>query len=138
MNDTVIAYLTYLAIAVPLTVFVARTLHRHGALFLRDVFHGNERLADAVNHLLVVGFYLLNLGYVSLYLRASEPVEGGEAIVELVSRKVGVVAIILGVVHLANVWVFNTLRRNAAVAHGTDLPLATDEYTTVVDAGVVR
>jgi hypothetical protein len=138
MTDTLIAYLLYLAIAVPLTIFVARTLSRHGALFLRDVFRGNDRLADAVNHLLVVGFYLLNLGYVSLYLRTEGAVVGGEDVIELVSKKVGVVAIVLGVVHLANVWVFNTLRRNAVFATDTALPVTTDEFTAVADAGAAR
>ncbi len=132
MNDTFLAYLIYLAVTVPLVVAVARTLHRHGALFLREVFHGNEPLADAVNHLLVVGFYLLNLGYVSLFLRTDESISGAEAVVELVSKKAGVVAIVLGVVHLANVWVFNRLHRNAVLQRQTELPLAADEYTTVV------
>ncbi len=131
MNDTFIAYLLYLVITVPLVVFVARTLHRHGAIFLREVFDGNESLAGAVNHLLVVGFYLLNLGYVSLFLRTDEAIAGGEGVLELVSKKVGVVAIILGAVHLANVWVFNVLRRNAVHRRDDVLPVATDEWTEV-------
>lgn len=131
MNDTTIAYLIYLALAVPLVVVVAHTLQRHGALFLREVFRGNDELAKAVNHLLVIGFYLLNLGYVSLFLRTSDPVVGGEEILEMVSRKIGIVAIVLGVVHLLNVWVFNTLRRNAVFQQQTDLPLTTDEFTEV-------
>jgi hypothetical protein len=134
MNDTFIAYLLYLAITVPLIIGVARTLSKHGGLFLRDVFHGNDNLAGAVNHLLVVGFYLLNLGYVSLFLRTGDTVVGGEGILELVSKKVGVVAIVLGVVHLANVWVFNTLRRNAAFQQRTELPVTTDEWTEVASS----
>lgn len=132
MNDTFIAYLIYLAVTVPLVVYVARTLSRHGAIFLREVFHGNDALASAVNHLLVVGFYLLNLGYVSLFLRADRTVQGGEEVLEMVSQKVGVVAIVLGVVHLANVWIFNALRRNAMFQNQTELPLQADEYTDVV------
>ena len=131
MNDTSIAYLIYLAVSVPLVVYVARTLHRHGTIFLREVFRGNDGLADAVNHLLVVGFYLLNLGYVSLFLRTDDEVVGGEGVLELVSKKVGIVAIVLGIVHLANVWVFNTLRRNATFQQRTELPVDADEWTEV-------
>lgn len=133
MNQTVIAYLLYASIAVPLTVFVARTLHRHGALFLREVFGGNQQLADGVNHLLVVGFYLLNLGYVALFLRTDKAVVGATEVVELVSRKVGVVSIVLGVVHLANVFVFNRLRRNATLQQSTELPLVPEAWTPVAD-----
>lgn len=132
MNDTFVAYLIYLAVAVPLVVYVARTLSRHGDVFLREVFHGNDALARAVNHLLVVGFYLLNLGYVSLFLRTDESVHGGEEVLELVSRKVGVVAIVLGVVHLANVWTFNALRRNAVFQRHVELPVDAVDQTEVV------
>src|SRR5947209_19360890 len=69
MTIEIATYLLYLAISVALTVWVARTLHKNGRIFLVDVFHGNEPLADSVNHLLVVGFYLINLGYVSLALK---------------------------------------------------------------------
>ena len=131
MNQTVLAYLLYTAIAVPLTVFVARTLHRHGALFLRQVFPGNVGLADAVNHLLVVGFYLLNLGYVALFLRTDATVEGAADMIELVSRKVGVVSIVLGTVHLANVYVFNRFRRNAEQQQATGMPVEPDGWTNV-------
>ena len=66
---TIAMYLAYLGISVALTVWVARTLHKNGRIFLVDSFHGNEGLADSVNHLLVVGFYLVNIGYVTLALR---------------------------------------------------------------------
>jgi hypothetical protein len=69
MDIVVTTYALYVAISVGLTVWVACTLSKNGALFLIDVFSGNQRLADAVNHLLVVGFYLINLGYISLTLK---------------------------------------------------------------------
>ena len=67
--DMTTPYLVYLGISIALTVWVARTLHRRGRIFLVETFKGNEKLADSVNHLLVVGFYLINFGYVSLALR---------------------------------------------------------------------
>ena len=69
MTPIVWTYLAYLAISIPLTVWVARTLHKNGRIFLVDTFHGNEPLADSINHLLVVGFYLVNIGFVSLALK---------------------------------------------------------------------
>ncbi len=62
-NETtiVVSYIIYLMISVTLTVWVARTLHKRGAIFLVDAFHGNAELAASVNHLLVVGFYLINI-----------------------------------------------------------------------------
>ncbi len=58
-NEIVVTYVVYLLLSIALTVWVARTLFKNGRIFLVDVFHGNEALADSVNHLLVVGFYLI-------------------------------------------------------------------------------
>ena len=66
MTLTVWTHLAYLSISVALTVWVARTLHRNGRVFLVECFRGNTELADSVNHLLLVGFYLINVGYVTL------------------------------------------------------------------------
>lgn len=126
MTEKTWAYVLYLLITVPLTVFVARTLYRNGRLFLHDVFKGNDALAEAVNHLLVVGFYLLNLGYVSLFLKTGRQVRGAEQLFEVLSNRVGIVALVLGGVHLANVWVFNSFRRRAL--EGDQIVAPVDSY----------
>ena len=90
MSWTIAGYVGYLVITVPLTVWVASTLSRNGRVFLADVFGGDDALADAVNRLLVVGFYLLNLGFVSLYLRSGGS-HSAEDVFDMLSVKVGVV-----------------------------------------------
>jgi hypothetical protein len=104
-------YFSYLAISVALTVWVARTLHRNGRIFLVDAFHGNEALADAVNHLLVVGFYLINVGYTTLALKTTDALATTREVIELESHKIGVVLLLLGVMHVFNIMVFARMRR---------------------------
>ncbi|MEU5251366.1 hypothetical protein [Streptomyces longwoodensis] len=111
MDRTVIAYVIYLVVSIALTVWVARTLSRNGRVFLADVLHGDEKLADAVNHLLVVGFYLVNLGFVALYLSGDDTIEDARGVFEALSTKLGVVLLVLGVMHLGNVYVLNRIRR---------------------------
>src|ERR1051325_9375349 len=98
-NWIVTTYLIYLAVSTLLTIWVARTLHKNGRVFLVDVFHGNERLADSVNHLLVVGFYLINLGYVSLALQLGYKVDSPQLSIEALSYKVGLVLLESGRAH---------------------------------------
>ena len=113
MNVVVTSYATYLAISIGVTVWVARTLHKNGRVFLVDAFHGNEPLADSVNHLLVVGFYLVNIGFVSLALKFGiRPTDAPEAM-ELLSAKLGWVLLILGAMHFFNLYVFAKLRTRA-------------------------
>jgi len=91
MNYVVATYLAYVAISIFLTVWVARTLHKNGRVFLIEVFHGDEKIADSVNHLLVVGFYLINLGYVTLALKIAEEVKSVQEGIESLSWKIGLV-----------------------------------------------
>ena len=114
MNTTVITYALYLAIALPLTIWVARNLFHNGRVFLVDCFHGNEQLADSVNRLLVVGFYLVNFGFVTLYLRIAEEVVEARGVFEALSAKLGVVLLVLGGMHFFNLLVFTRMRRRAA------------------------
>ena len=109
----VITYALYLTLSIALTIWVARTLFKNGHLFLVDVFRGNEGLADSVNHLLVVGFYLINLGYISLALRLGYDVATARASIEALSYKVGLVLVVLGFMHFFNLYVFTTIRRRA-------------------------
>ena len=105
-------YFFYLATSIVVTVWVARTLHTQGRIFLVTSFHGNERIADAVNDLLVVGFYLINFGYVALALKyGTKPTNLPESI-EFLATKIGLVMIILGAMHCFNLVVFTRISRH--------------------------
>ena len=113
MNATVVSYAIYLLLALPLTVWVARNLFRNGRIFLVDCFHGNESLADSVNQLLVMGFYLINFGFVALYLKLADEVQDVRGIFEALSGKLGVVLLVLGGMHFFNLLVFTKMRKRA-------------------------
>ena len=132
MNWLLVTYITYLGISIALTVWVARTLHKNGRIFLLDSFHGNEPLADSVNHLLVVGFYLINIGYVSLGLRYGDKPEDLQGILETLSTKVGVVLLVLGGMHFFNLYIFSKMRRRGLL-HKAPPPLPPDAHVPVVN-----
>ena len=127
MSTAIWAYLAYLAIAVTTTVWVAWTLHKHGRIFLVDTFLGNEKLADSVNHLLVVGFYLINVGFISVALKSvNKPTDTVEGI-EFVSMKVGLALLVLGGMHFFNLYIFTRMRKRALLRNAPP-PVAPDEY----------
>lgn len=113
MNYIVITYSLYLVISIGLTIWVARTLSKNGRIFLVDCFHQNEPLADSVNHLLVVGFYLINIGFIALFLKLGITIEAPQGVFEALSGKVGVVLLVLGGMHFFNLLVFSKVRRRA-------------------------
>ena len=103
-------YLVYLAASAVITVSVARTLAHWGRPFLVEVFHGNETLADAVNRLLVVGFYLVNIAFVAFNLKTGLAVHTVLEAGELLSAKLGLMLLTLGVMHFGNLVILTRVR----------------------------
>ena len=115
MNYIIITYICYLPITLLLTVWVARTLFRNGKVFLVDIFHGNQLLADSVNNLLLVGFYLVNIGYAVYTLQVTSSISNAQEVIEILSFKTGKIILILGAMHFMNLYIFFNLRRKATV-----------------------
>lgn len=113
MNPTITCYVLYLLASVALTIWVATTLHKNGRVFLVEAFHGKEDMADSVNHLLVVGFYLINVGYIALALKYGEKPQTTQEAFEFLSTKLGLVLIVLGGMHFFNMFNFDKMRRKA-------------------------
>lgn len=110
MDHKALMYLVYLAISIGLTVWVATTLSRNGQIFLEEVF-ADAKLARAVNQLLTMGFYLLNLGYVAVAMRSDQTVTSTSEVLEALSLKIGLVLLVLGVLHFCNVYFLGRYRR---------------------------
>lgn len=126
-------YAAYGLIAVGLVIYLARTLFRNGAIFLADVFPDKPELAGAVNRLLVIGFYLLNLGYAFLLLQANSAPDVLTA-VEVLARKLGILLVSLGGLHFLNMYVFYRIRRRAQVAT-LPPPVAPQAYVPLAEPG---
>ena len=117
-----VSYGVYLAISIGMTIWVAQTLSKNGLVFLVDSFGGKQALAGSINHMLVVGFYLVNLGFVLLALQSSQQLDSTRDAIEFLSRKVGVVLVVLGILHFFNMLVIakwrNRTSRDAELALG--------------------
>jgi hypothetical protein len=114
--NAILVSLIYVVVAVGLTVWLARTLFHNGIAFLHDVFADKPELAEAVNRLLVTGFYMLNLGYALYILRASRGYDGFEAVQFLVNR-LALLLVTLAGIHFVNVFVFWRIRARREQRH---------------------
>jgi hypothetical protein len=113
MNYTEISYSIYLPITILLTIWVARTLFTNGRIFLIEIFHQDLVLADSVNKLLLVGFYLINIGYSVYTLKIWGTIDSTQAVIETLSQKIGWIILILGGMHFFNLFILFSLRRKA-------------------------
>jgi hypothetical protein len=109
MNAMAYTYVAYLAITIGITVWVARTLRRNGTIFLAKS-DTELPLAEALSHLLIVGFYLVNLGAISFVMKSHERVTDAQTGIELLSTKVGVILVALGIMHFLILMVFSGIK----------------------------
>jgi hypothetical protein len=113
MNYTIITYSIYMPVTILLTIWVARTLFSNGKVFLIEIFHKDEVLANSVNTLLLVGFYLLNIGYAVYTLKIWDTLTSSQAVIEMLSEKIGWIILVLGAIHFFNLFILFSLRRKA-------------------------
>ena len=113
MDPLIVIYVLYGMAAIGLTVWLAKTLFSNGAVFLEGVFKDNHELAEALNRLLVTGFYMLNLGYAFLIFKTNGRPVGAVEPIELLVNKMGILLVSLGLIHFLNMIVFWRLRRGS-------------------------
>lgn len=117
-------YLVYLAFSVFITVYVSRSLSKNGLPFLVKAFGGDRELAGSINHLLVVGFYLVNLGFVLLRMNTGVKIDSLEQLIVYQASGLGLVLLVLGLAHFFNIYVIHRIGKTAAASIPPPLPRA--------------
>jgi hypothetical protein len=110
MDLRLVDYAVYIVVSALLTIWVGDTLYRNGRPFLVSVFK-EDGLADSVNRLLVVGFYLVNFGAAAILINTGgEPANAADMLKQTVTR-IGVVLLVLGFMHFNNLMILRAIRR---------------------------
>lgn len=99
----ILAIILYLTITSYITIYVGRVLFTNGRHFLLRMLMNEVALTDSVNRILLTGYYLVNLGYVSIMLTVRNPVVTMSDLVASLSTSVGMILLTLGVMHFINI-----------------------------------
>jgi hypothetical protein len=112
MNYNILTYIFYLLITLYVVLYVGNVLYHNGRLFLVNTFKGNTTIADAVNKVLLAGYYLINTGYTIMVLKVWDRVDTLEEMMNVLSTKAGLIILTLGIMHIMNVILLIILGRN--------------------------
>jgi len=120
-----LTYLFYIGISLAMTFWVGRTLNKNGHVFLMENYADNAVLAKAINSMLLVGFYMINIGFISYTLKISgvEPKTYAQ-VMEFLSLKVGFIAIVLGVMHFVLMFTLQQYSQSRAKQRVSHQPIA--------------
>ena len=104
MNYNIIGYIAFGIIMYLVIFHLGRTFHKHGRIYMLDLFKKDEHLVDSVNNLLLLGYYLLNLGYVSLSIIYWPEIQSTADVFECTANNAGRMILMLGTINYCNMF----------------------------------
>lgn len=116
MNYNILAYIIFLTLIIFIIVYVGRYFYSNGRIFIIALFNGNSTMADYINELLLIGYYLFNIGYAFLKLRQWEKVNNLETLFSSLATNIGVLIFILALVHYFNMLVIYLLSKSKSIS----------------------
>lgn len=102
MNYNILAYIVYIIVIVIIIGWLGRRLHSIGRIFILNLYKDDLSACDAINNILLVAYYLFNIGYALLKLRRWQYVRSCGDLVYSLSLNIGLLLIILAVTHYFN------------------------------------
>lgn len=102
MSYNILAYIIFLTLIIFIIVYVGKYFYSNGRIFIIGLFNGNVTLADHINRLLLIAYYLFNIGYSFLKLRQWERINNVEMLFSSVATNIGALILILALVHYFN------------------------------------
>lgn len=103
MNFNLIAYSVFLTIVIYIIAVVGRICYQNGNIFVMELLQGHEDLCIRINKILLLGYYLVNVGYAAITLISWEPITSITGVIEAIAIKTAVIVGILSLLHYLNI-----------------------------------
>lgn len=103
MNYNIIAYFVYFAITFLIIVKVGKICYQNGNVFVKQLIPNHEDLCKKINHLLLIGYYLLNIGYCTMTIISWQKIVNFTDLIEVISYKTAFIIIIIAIMHYLNI-----------------------------------
>ena len=113
----ILAYIIYLLITYLITVKVGKVLFKNGRIFILSILKDDEELTDFINKILLVGYYLMNLGYATIMLRFWKTIYNSAELVASVSIMTGRIVLSLAVMHYINMYAITIIGKKQFPIH---------------------
>jgi hypothetical protein len=116
MNYNISTYIIYLALMVYIIVYVGKYFYTNGRVFIISLLNGNVPLADQINKLLLVAYYLFNIGYAFIKLNHWQRITNMEMMFSSLSVNMGALILILAVTHYLNMLIIYCLSKSKSIS----------------------
>ncbi len=102
MNYNVTAYIIYLIITFFVIVFVGKLFYKNGRVFILALMRDDAPATDQLNNILLVAYYLFNIGYAFVKLHLWQKIENLAMLVASIANNISLLIFILASTHYIN------------------------------------
>jgi hypothetical protein len=103
MNLNIIGYFIYLTITIFIIVRVGKNCYKNGNIFVSELIPNHLDLCQKINQILLLGYYLLNIGYCAMTLISWEKILLTSQLIEVIAIKAATIIFIISALHYTNI-----------------------------------
>ncbi|SHJ02936.1 hypothetical protein [Flavobacterium terrae] len=105
VNYNILGYIIFLSIITFIIVVVGKICYRNGNIYVSELIPEHAELCHQINKTLLVGYYLVNIGYSSMTLIYWKDILTIQQLIETISVKTSIIAFILCFLHYSNIYI---------------------------------
>ena len=105
MNLNIIGYIIYLLITTFIIIRVGKICYKNGNVFVAQLIPEHEDLCLKTNQILLIGYYLLNIGYCAMTLISWEKIIFFNQLIEVIAYKSAIIICTIATMHYVNIMV---------------------------------
>ena len=103
MNLNIIGYLIYLSLTSIIIIKVGKLCYDNGNIFVSQLIPNHIELCHQINKMLLIGYYLLNLGYCAMTIISWEKIQTSNQLIEIIATKSAIIILTIGFMHYINI-----------------------------------
>lgn len=105
MNLNILAYIIYLAITTFIIVRVGKICYQNGNIYVAQLIPNHADLCQKTNQILLVGYYLLNIGYCAMTLISWDKISTLHQLIEVIAFKSAIIIAVIAIIHYLNIFI---------------------------------
>lgn len=103
MNYNLLGYGIFILIIVIIIKVVGKICYTNGNIFVAALIPGQVDLCRQINYILLVAYYLVNIGYAATTFVSWELIGSLSQLIEVIAFRVSLIIVILSVLHYINI-----------------------------------
>lgn len=116
MNYNILSYIIYVMLSIYIIVWVGKMFHKNGRIFIVSLFNGQTETADTTNNILLVAYYLFNIGYAVIQFSYWQQISNTATMIYSITYKSGILILLLALLHYNNMFIIYILSRKKKIS----------------------